>query len=135
MQPYTKYSLVKTLDPVVLFGNLGYSTTLGVPDNNQFPYSFGMGFSLNDRVSFSMSMSGAAALKRTETLQNTKKITLPAQDINTLQFSTTIQMKKNLSVEPFVGFGLTAESPDFTFGVRLPYRFEGKHPLRFLGRN
>jgi hypothetical protein len=40
-------------------------------------------------------------------------------------------MKKNLSVEPFVSFGLTKESPDFAVGIRLPYRLDGKYPLPF----
>ncbi|NOU43093.1 MAG: transporter [Methyloglobulus sp.] len=136
----TSMTMVKTFDPVVLFGNLGYATTIGVSGSNQIPYSLGMGFSLNDRVSFSMSMAGSSTLNR-----STGKISLPdssgklvdhsitvsSQDINTMQFSTTIQMKKNLSVEPFVSFGLTKESPDFAVGIRLPYRLDGKYPLPF----
>ncbi len=132
-------TMVKTLDPVVLFGNLGYATSIGVSGSDQIPYSLGMGFSLNDRVSFSMSMAGASGVSRPEgtvffskdnkTVQ--RPISTSSQDINTMQFSTTIQMKKNLSVEPFVSFGLTKESPDFAVGVRLPYRLDGKYPLPF----
>jgi hypothetical protein len=58
-----------------------------------------------------------------------RQFTSSSQDINTMQFSSTVQVKKNLSVEPFVSFGLTKESPDFAVGIRLPYRFEGKHSI------
>lgn len=135
-------TMVKTLDPVVLFGNLGYATSIGVSGSDQIPYSLGMGFSLNDRVSFSMSMAGASSISRhtgtifTQDPSATGKlskqpISLSSQDIATMQFSSTIQMKKNLSVEPFVSFGLTKESPDFAVGIRLPYRLDGKYPLPF----
>lgn len=135
----TFMTLVKTIDPVVLFGSLGYATTIGLSGSDQIPYSLGMGFSLNDRVSFSMSMSGAAGISRTKnaTLKAgnndnvivDKPFTFSSPDINTMQFSSTIQVKKNLSVEPFVSFGLTKESPDFAIGIRLPYRLEGKHSI------
>jgi Putative MetA-pathway of phenol degradation len=135
----TSVTMVKTLDPVVLFGNLGYATSIGVSGSDQIPYSLGMGFSLNDRVSFSMSMAGATGVNRpsgtiffnknNKTKQET--ISTSSLDMNSMQFSTTIQMKKNLSVEPFVSFGLTKESPDFAVGIRLPYRLDGKYPLPF----
>ncbi len=135
----TSATMVKTLDPVVLFGNLGYATSIGVSGSDQIPYSLGMGFSLNDRVSFSMSMAGASGISRpagtifiskgNNTIQ--QPISTSSRDINTMQFSSTIQMKKNLSVEPFVSFGLTKESPDFAVGIRLPYRLDGKYPLPF----
>ncbi|MEQ1546884.1 MAG: transporter [Methyloglobulus sp.] len=136
----TSVTMVKTLDPVVLFGNLGYATSVGVSGSDEIPYSLGMGFSLNDRVSFSMSMAGSSSLNRstgtTSLLDSSgnlvkRSITVSSQDINTMQFSSTIQIKKNLSVEPFVSFGLTKESPDFAVGIRLPYRLDGKYPLPF----
>jgi Putative MetA-pathway of phenol degradation len=138
----TSVTMVKTLDPVVLFGNLGYATSIGVSGSDQIPYSLGMGFSLNDRVSFSMSMAGSSSVSRpTGTIYTQdpssagkilkQPIALSSQDITTMQFSSTIQMKKNLSVEPFVSFGLTQESPDFAVGIRLPYRLDGKYPLPF----
>ena len=45
---------VRTIDPAVFFASLGYTVTLEHNDRNpgnQFNYQFGMGFSLNDRVS------------------------------------------------------------------------------------
>ena len=127
----TGVSLVKTIDPVVLFGSLGYTWTLeqgDVDPGDQIPYSIGMGFSLNDRVSVSMAMAGAA-IRRTEI--NGNEIGGSGLDINSLQFTTTVQMAKRVYVEPFVGFGLTDESPDFLVGINVPVGLEGRFPLPF----
>ena len=69
----TGVSLVKTIDPVVFFGSLGYTWALEEEDvdlgrsisgdvdpGDHILYSIGMGFSLNDRVSLSMATAGAA---------------------------------------------------------------------------
>jgi hypothetical protein len=127
----TGVSLVKTIDPVVFFGSLGYTWTLEQGDadpGDQIPYSIGMGFSLNDRVSVSMAMAGAA-IRRTEIDGN--EIGGSGLDINSLQFTTTVQMAKRVYVEPFVGFGLTDESPDFLVGINVPVGLEGRFPLPF----
>jgi len=132
----TGVSLVKTIDPVVLFGSLGYNWTLGtleveerdVDPGDQILYSIGMGFSLNDRVSFSMAMAGAA-IRRTEI--NGNELSGSGLDINNLQFTTTVQLAKRLYVEPFVGFGLTDEAADFLVGINVPVGLEGRFPLPF----
>jgi hypothetical protein len=133
----TGMSLVKTIDPVVLFGSLGYTWTLGtleleggdVDPGDQILYSTGMGFSLNDRVSFSMAMTGAA-IRRTEL--NGSEISGSGLDVNSLQFMTTVQLAKRVYLEPFVGFGLTDETSDFLVGINVPFGLEGRFPLPFL---
>jgi hypothetical protein len=130
-------SLVKTIDPAVLFGSLGYTWTLGTLEleqgdidfGDQILYSIGMGFSLNDRVSVSMDMAGAA-IRRSEV--NGTEISGSGQDINSLQFTTTVQLAKRMYLEPFVGFGLTDEASDFLVGVNVPFGLEGRFPLPFL---
>ncbi|CAN5870227.1 transporter [soil metagenome] len=127
----TGVSLVKTIDPVVLFGSLGYTWTLEQEDidpGDQIPYSIGMGFSLNDRVSVSMAMGGAA-IRRREI--NGNEISGSGLDINSLQFTTTVQLAKRVYVEPFVGFGLTDEAADFLVGINIPVGLEGRFPLPF----
>ena len=127
----TGVSLVKTIDPVVFFGSLGYTWTLERGDldpGDQIPYSIGMGFSLNDRVSLSMAMAGAA-IRRTEI--NGNEIGGSGLDINSLQFTTTVQLAKRVYVEPFVGFGLTDEAADFLVGINVPVGLEGRFPLPF----
>ena len=130
-------SLVKTVDPVVFFGSLGYTWTLGTLElagedfdpGDQILYSTGMGFSLNDRVSFSMAMAGAA-IRRNKL--NGRKISGSGLDINSLQFATTVQLAKRAYLEPFVGFGLTKEATDFSVGINVPFGLEGRFPLPFL---
>jgi hypothetical protein len=127
----TGVSLVKTIDPVVFFGSLGYTWTLeqgDVDPGDQIPYSIGMGFSLNDRVSVSMAMAGAA-IRRIEI--NGNEISRSGLDINSLQFTTTVQLAKRVYVEPFVGFGLTDEAADFLVGINVPVGLEGRFPLPF----
>jgi hypothetical protein len=133
----TGVSLVKTIDPVVFFGSLGYTWTLGTLElaggdfdpGDQILYSLGMGFSLNDRVSFSMAMAGAA-IRRNEL--NGRKISGSGLDVNSLQFTTTVQLAKRVYLEPFVGFGLTDETGDFSVGINVPFGLEGRFPLPFL---
>jgi hypothetical protein len=147
-------SLVKTIDPVVFFGSLGYIAVLpqgGIDPGDQVPYSFGMGFSLNDRVSLSMALNGAALLRtsidhskpvlvstgnpNTRTLVafgNLGPIPGSGDNISTLTFTSTIQLTKHLFLEPFVGVGLTEESTDFIAGISIPYRFEQRFPLPFV---
>jgi len=95
---------------------------------DQVPYSIGMGFSLNDRVSLSMAMAGAA-IRRREI--NGNEISGSGLDINSLQFTTTVQLAKRVYVEPFVGFGLTDEAADFLVGINIPVGLEGRFPLPF----
>ncbi len=125
-------SLVKTIDPVVFFGSLGYSAAFeerGIDPSNQVSYSMGAGYSMNDRVSFSTSLSGKLT-GRTEV--NGMERPGTSMDAHSLQFNTTIQLTKRLFIEPFIDFGLTKDASDFAVGLRFPYRFGEKFPLPFL---
>lgn len=125
-------SLVKTIDPVVFFGSLGYSAAFeerGIDPSDQVSYSMGAGYSMNDRVSFSTSLSGRLT-GRTEVNGIDRPGT--SMDVHSLQFNTTIQLTKRLFIEPFIDFGLTKDASDFAVGLRFPYRFGEKFPLPFL---
>ena len=125
-------SLTKTIDPVVFFGSLGYTSRLSVGEvdlGDQISYTLGGGFSLNNRVSVAVALTGSALL-RDEI--NGREVPGSSQDISSLQFSSTIKLTKALFVEPFVAFGLTEGASDFIFGINMPYRFEDKYPLPFF---
>jgi hypothetical protein len=125
-------SLVKTIDPVVLFGSLGYNAVIernGIDPGDQIPYSLGMGFSLNDRVSFSAALNGAAIMRAKE---NGREITGSGRDIHSLNLAVTVQVSKGLFVEPFVNFGLSEEATDLFAGINVPYRFDQQYPLPFF---
>jgi hypothetical protein len=116
-------TLVKTIDPVVFFGRLGYSANLerhGVDPGDAVEYDLGMGFSLNDRVSFTMQLSGSRVAS---TSVHGRRVAGSSQDIISLFFATTVQITRHLFVEPLVGIGLTKDASDVVIGVRLPYRF------------
>jgi Putative MetA-pathway of phenol degradation len=116
-------ALVKTLDPVVFFGRLGYIGTLerdGRDPGDAVIYELGMGFSLNDRVSFSMRVDGAV-VGRLET--DGDEIPGSSLDIMNLQFLVTTRLSRNWFIEPTVSIGLTEDAPDVVAGLNLIYRF------------
>jgi hypothetical protein len=118
-------TLVKTLDPVVFFGRLGYTATLereGRDPGDQIRYQLGMGFSLNDRVSFKMQVDGAA-VGRAEL--NGREIPGSSLNIIGLLFSVTTRATRDLFVEPVVSIGLTDDTPDVVAGFDLVYQFWG----------
>jgi hypothetical protein len=116
-------SLVKTIDPVVFFGRLGYFVNLernGIAPGNGVEYDLGMGFSLNDRVSFTMQLSGASI---SSTTVHGRRVSGSSQEIIGLFFAATVQITRHLFVEPLVGIGLTKDASDVIIGVKFPYRF------------
>jgi Putative MetA-pathway of phenol degradation len=112
--------LVKTLDPVVFFGRVGYLASIG--DGGRDPgdvvaYQFGIGYSLNDRVSLTTQLAGGVVVNGGENLQGSDR------DFYSLQFSVTVLVTKHLYMEPFVSVGLSQNAPDVIVGLSLPYRF------------
>ena len=115
--------LAKTFDPVVFFGRLGYLATLereGRNPGDQIFYELGWGFSLNDRVSFTMSLDGAV-VGRLEV--DGRDIPDSSLDILSLQFSVTTRVTRNWFLEPQVRIGLSEDASDAIAGVNLLYRF------------
>jgi hypothetical protein len=116
-------ALVKTLDPVVFFGRLGYITSFehdGRDPGDQVIYELGMGFSLNDRVSFSMRVDGAVVGRFQA---NGAEIPGSSLDILNLRFFVTTSLSRNWFIEPTVSIGLTEDAPDVIAGLNLVYRF------------
>jgi hypothetical protein len=112
-------SLVKTLDPVVLFGRLGYTAVLeraGRDPADQFSYLFGTGFSLTDRVSVSTRVSGIAGGRAQV---NEQAIPGTNLDAISMQFALTTRLTRRLYVEPFVSIGLTEDATNAVVGVSL----------------
>jgi len=128
-------TLIKTIDPVVFFGRVGY--TYNFPSQsrdlgNIWDYRLGMGFSLNDRVSFNIQLAGAyigpstgvGLSDTTGTTGGTAPIVFSTShlEVMNLLFTTTVLVTKKFFIEPLVGVGLTEQS--FTIiGLRVPYRF------------
>jgi hypothetical protein len=130
-------TLIKSIDPVVFFGRIGYTYNFASQSRdlgNIFEYRLGMGFSLNDRVSFNVQFTGAYIGASTFPSTSTSGATATAigitpipvstqsQEIMNLVFTVTVMVTKKLFIEPLVAVGLTENS--FTIvGVRIPFRF------------
>lgn len=117
-------TLLKSIDPVVFFAGLGYSTILKRSDlqaGDIIDYRVGMGYSLNDRVSFNLQATGSL-IRRPAPLQGIQNPTSRFEIVNLL-FTTTVLITKKLFMEPLVGVGLTEDAFDATLGFRVAYRF------------
>lgn len=115
-------TLIKSFDPVVFFGRIGYAETLSHDDRNPgniIEYSAGMGFALNDRVAFNIQLLGAFIGKSKFQGRTLDRSSL---EIANIQFSSTVLITKKLFVEPFVSIGLTSDAFDSSVGLRIPYR-------------
>jgi hypothetical protein len=123
-------TLLKTIDPVVFFGRIGYTYTFASSTRdlgNIIDYRIGMGFSLNDRVSFNIQLIaayiGAGHIESTNfsgvggpLIFSTRQV-----EMMNLVFTTTVLVTKKLFIEPFIGVGLTEQSFAI-IGLRIPYR-------------
>jgi hypothetical protein len=130
-------TLLKSIDPVVFFGRIGYTHNFASESRDLgdiIDYRIGMGFSLNERVSFNIQLTGAyiqpskiIALQSSGapgSLSALSPVVLSTRhaEVMNVFFTTTVMVTKKLFIEPLIGIGLTEQS--FTIiGVRIPYRF------------
>jgi len=146
-------SFVKSADPAVLFGSIGYSfnfakdvTTVGIAQDprgdavaivptsvtSQFDpgdsiqFSLGFALALNSQMSVNFGFSDRIVLASS---QNGVKIT--DSDLNVAQFSTgfTLALRPRLTLDVTGSFGLTPDAPDFTLGMSLPMSFNSYQDL------
>ncbi len=138
----TGVSFVKTSDPAILFGNfgIGYNRSQSFSDvdsdpntrtrgdinlGNSVNYGFGMAIAMNETTSLSLSFSHKLAQKTKTRSAGGPWTKVIGSDANSAMFNVGITqgLGSHWSVAGTVGVGLTDDAPDFTFGLRLPYRF------------
>ena len=139
----TGVSFVRVSDPAVLFGNfgIGYTRKESFSDVDSDPatrtagdidlgdsvsYGLGMAIAMNENTSLSLSFSHKLTSKtRTRTAGGGGWSSVTGSNANSAMFNTgvTQSLGKHLSIAGTVGIGLTDDAPDFTFGLRMPYRF------------
>jgi len=107
---------VKSYEPAVLFGNIGYTYTfketlngIEVAPGNSFNYSFGMGFAINNQITMSGQFFGAY---QTETEWDGVEILGSSREPMSVRTGLTYRLGKGSYLEPAVTFGLNDDAPN-----------------------
>ncbi len=143
----TSTAVSKTFDPVMLYGNLGYTVNYmdgGVSQNrgdgkvltevepgNGISFSMGVGYALSYKVSMSISTNYSFSQSTT---YKWRDISDPANITTSIQKSGTsasgmlnigwgLKYSPKRTLNLTTGFGLTNSAPDFSIGLRLPFVF------------
>jgi hypothetical protein len=140
-------SILKTIDPMVVFGSFTYFHNfkhhfddLDETQDKQpgeaklgdaLQYGLGIAFALNDRSSLNTSFT--ERFVRHSKLRPdpaTPGADVPWQtvvgseaNVGVLNFGATFSLSSRLTLLSNIGVGITQDSPDMTFTVRLPYQF------------
>jgi hypothetical protein len=135
-------SVLKTYDPVVLFGNFAYIynikrsfSDLSSTQDTVTPgdvkmgnaWSLGAGFALALSDKTSASFSYAQLLQQAAHLRTTggpwsRQVGSDANSA-TLNMGLTHQLNKNLTMVGTLSVGLTPDAPNFSIGFKFPYSF------------
>jgi hypothetical protein len=134
-------AVLKTLDPMVVFGNLTYfhnfardfddiDENIGdipgrVEIGNAWQFGAGLAFALNDKSSISMSYSQRIVQRTylTPVGQERGPVAGSQANVGIANFGATFSLSPRLALIANVGIGLTDDSPDMSVAIRLPYRF------------
>lgn len=133
---------MKTVDPAILFASIDYThqfandfsdissdpdvTTPGeVRLGDSLGFGFGVAFAINDRMSLSLAYSQRLQEESESKASGGPWVTAIGSDANAATFTTgiTYALDPSLSMSTSLGIGLTPDSPDFTVGIKFPYRF------------
>lgn len=134
-------SLLKTLDPLIVFANMTYfyapETHFDDIDEAEgeqpgdvdlgeaVQFGAGVAFALNERSSLSFSytqrIGGRATIARDEGLK--RPVVGSQSNVASFNFGASFALTRKISLLTSLGIGLTSDAPDLTFGVRLPFSF------------
>ncbi|MDX1474907.1 MAG: transporter [Reinekea sp.] len=135
-------SVSKVIDPVVLFGSMGYTYAFDVSGLNQvrggeiltdvhpgdsLNFSMGLAYSLSYEVSLSASYQQSYNF---ETDFVFEEYTAASEDSTSSVVNTSLGLRtsSNRIVNLSFGFGLTEDSPDVLLGISMPIDFSGLKP-------
>ncbi|GLQ89120.1 hypothetical protein [Dyella flagellata] len=135
-------SFVKTMDPAIVFGNIGYihSLSRSFKDINTDPqivtpgsvrladvyyYGAGLAFAFNERSSLSLSFSDR--LNGKDSLRQSggpwTKIIGSQANAASLNFGFTYALNTHTTFVTVLGMGMTPDAPNFTLTFKVPYMF------------
>ncbi len=124
-------SVAYPTDPAVLYGSLGYMWNLShdsktangrIDPGDAINLSFGMGFAINEAVSFNLGYSHSVVLRSKIEFSNN------ANDFNrfhvgSLKFGVNIRLDSTRSANVNIAIGATTDAPDMQLSVGLPFSF------------
>lgn len=137
----TGFSLVKSLDPAILFANFNYGHSLkrdfddisyqsgdqpgSIQLGDWYEYGLGIAFALNERLSLSFNVNQHITLESEQGAEGADMEKLVGTDANAASFGmgSTWAMTDRLSMAVNWSAGLTSDAPDYSIGIRFPYRF------------
>lgn len=138
----TGLTFVKTVDPAILFANIGYAYNFtrrfgdisGDPNlkiagdidlGDTIQLGGGLAFALNDRMSFSTSYAHRFTRKSRIKQNGQSWVSVVGSDSSSglLNFGVTYAMTDRLSMVTNVGIGVTPDAPDVSVGIKFPYNF------------
>ncbi len=135
-------SVSKVIDPVVLFGSMGYTMAFDVTGLNQvrggeileevrpgdsLNFSMGLAYSLSYEVSLSASYQQSYNFQTDFVFQD---YTAASEDSTSSVVNTSLGLRtsSNRIINLSFGFGLTEDSPDVLLGLSMPIDFSGLKP-------
>lgn len=127
------------IDPVVLYGSLGYTYNMKVDNIHQNQYgeelekvapgdtinfAMGMAYALSYDVSLATSYQMAYSFKNKYYFSD-RSVEAPEQSSAIMNFSLGLRTSPDYIVNVNAGFGLTEDSPDVLLGLSLPLDIQG----------
>ncbi|WP_240151783.1 MULTISPECIES: hypothetical protein [Oleiagrimonas] len=135
-------SMVKTLDPAILFGNIGIAHSLSRdfndldnnPDTlnpgrvqlgNVYTLGGGVAFAFNERTSLSLSFNDRINAKARVRPRGGDWNSVIGSDGHAATFNmgVTYALNQHTTLVSLLGIGLTPDAPDVTLSVKIPYTF------------
>ncbi len=133
-------SMIKTIDPAVLFGGISYNYNLighfadiSPYENQRLPgavqpggalsLNVGTAFSLNDKMSTSFSFTDSIVDSTRTKVDGQRWQTVVGSSLNAAVFNIgmTYAVNRSLSYQTVLGIGVTRDAPNFTFTLRVPH--------------
>lgn len=135
----TGASFLKTLDPAIVFANLGYTYNfkesfddISASSGNQpgdvelgdsIRAGFGTAFALNERLSLTLSYSHEYIQKSKTTQYGvTQKVIGSDANVGVFSFGGTYALSDSTSVVTNLGIGLTDDASDISLTFRMPFQ-------------
>jgi len=116
----TGFSLSKTIDPAIVFFNIGYQHTFdddqfgsNIQPGNTFNYGFGAGLSVNSAVAFSARVSGSY---QKETKLNKKQVRGTSSEAISLISSMSYRLNYGTRLETTFNLGASDDAGDIGMG-------------------